>query len=210
MLDISTEAVRLWCAGYARPDLEKITKIADCFNTTCDFLLRDVKSENVDIHKQLGLSDKAIDTLKWLSAEYAEPPNLNEIDNKHKELKKYYKLLKAGLSGQKIPPTLTKEDYDLRAERALNKANKTILKNIDLLLSRAGGFEIIYSIANYFDVDPYFVTRSEEDENGASYVLSDSELSGMHVYSIICAMQKLRNDIRKEREHNGEHNDANE
>lgn len=39
-------------------------KLADFFNTTCDYILDGVKARNVEINRRIGLSDDAIDLLK--------------------------------------------------------------------------------------------------------------------------------------------------
>ena len=38
--------------------------LADFFGVTCDYILRGIKAENVDINRELGLSDQAITILK--------------------------------------------------------------------------------------------------------------------------------------------------
>lgn len=38
--------------------------LADFFGVTCDYILRGIKSENIDVNRSLGLSDKSIDILK--------------------------------------------------------------------------------------------------------------------------------------------------
>lgn len=48
------------------PDIEVLVKIADCFNVTCDELIKGVKSPNKNIYKDLWLSDKALNTLRSL------------------------------------------------------------------------------------------------------------------------------------------------
>lgn len=68
-LGISTEAVRLWCAGYARPDVDKIIVIANALKVSTDYLLgkSDVRSPDITdiaISEKLGLSDEAIAFLK--------------------------------------------------------------------------------------------------------------------------------------------------
>jgi len=38
-LSVTVEAVRLWCAGYARPDIEKLPVISEFFGVSTDYLL---------------------------------------------------------------------------------------------------------------------------------------------------------------------------
>jgi transcriptional regulator with XRE-family HTH domain len=49
--------------GERVPNVDTVHAIADSFQTTCDYLIRGNESENVDIHRRTGLSDKAIKIL---------------------------------------------------------------------------------------------------------------------------------------------------
>ena len=62
---ISSSAVRMWCTGYARPDMEKIPAICKFFNVNADYLLglSTVPSVDVEIRdfcEKTGLSDAAV------------------------------------------------------------------------------------------------------------------------------------------------------
>ena len=54
-------------------------KLADYYNTTCDYILRGVQSENVDINRITGLSDEAIEFLNYLKENNKQ--NLDVINN---------------------------------------------------------------------------------------------------------------------------------
>lgn len=43
----------------------QIIALADFFNVTCDYILRGIEAENVDIHKKTGLSETAINILSF-------------------------------------------------------------------------------------------------------------------------------------------------
>lgn len=49
--------------GQRSPDYETLAKLADYYGVTCDYLIRGVRSEFVEIQKTTGLSDKAIEIL---------------------------------------------------------------------------------------------------------------------------------------------------
>ena len=51
-LSVSSEAVRLWSAGYARPDIDRLSEISDIFHVTSDYLLglSNSRNENERIH----------------------------------------------------------------------------------------------------------------------------------------------------------------
>lgn len=63
-IGITRQAVSQYCNGETQPNGETLLKIADCFGVSCDYLLRGVSAENINIKKELGLSDKAIEILK--------------------------------------------------------------------------------------------------------------------------------------------------
>lgn len=65
-LEISAASLGYYESGERLPDISIACKIADFFGITCDELIRGVKSENVNVNKELGLTDKAIDMLKIL------------------------------------------------------------------------------------------------------------------------------------------------
>jgi len=64
-LNVTPEAVRLWCNGYARPDIDKLPQIAKYYGVTVDWLLglSEVKQYNESyqaIHRLTGLSESSI------------------------------------------------------------------------------------------------------------------------------------------------------
>jgi len=68
VLGVSTEAVRLWCAGYARPDIDKLLFIANYFNVSVNYLLGQTDSQSTEADIQAigdytGLNDEAIQKL---------------------------------------------------------------------------------------------------------------------------------------------------
>lgn len=80
---VTPEAVRLWCAGYSRPDISKIKDIADFFDVSTDYLLGNAKSDNRDYTQQMtyekfGITDKTMEILSKL-VENKELNNENEF-----------------------------------------------------------------------------------------------------------------------------------
>ena len=63
-IGITRQAVSQYCNGETQPNGETLLKIADYFGVSCDYLLRGVSAENIEMHEQLGLSDDAIEVLK--------------------------------------------------------------------------------------------------------------------------------------------------
>lgn len=67
-LNVSTEAIRLWTSGYARPDMSKIVAISNIFNVSTDYLLGKTSSTSLDYDYQItkekfGISDKSMTKL---------------------------------------------------------------------------------------------------------------------------------------------------
>lgn len=63
MLNTSRETINMWESGARMIKGDDIVRLAEALNTTCDYLLRGVESENLGTNQATGLSDKAI---KWL------------------------------------------------------------------------------------------------------------------------------------------------
>jgi len=62
------ETITQWESGARDLKTEYTIKLADYFGVTCDYILRGVKAENVDINKRLGLSDEAIEEIEDLKS----------------------------------------------------------------------------------------------------------------------------------------------
>jgi len=70
--NVTSEAIRLWTTGYARPDISKLRDIANFFGVTTDYLLGDTESRSIDpqtiaICDNYGLTDISIERLKILT-----------------------------------------------------------------------------------------------------------------------------------------------
>lgn len=64
---VSRELVNMWENDMRQIKGDDIARLADALETTCDYLLRGVSSENVDISKETGLTDDSINHLKRLA-----------------------------------------------------------------------------------------------------------------------------------------------
>ena len=65
-IGVSHQSVTQWQSGQTIPEILKFKKIAEYFDVSYDYLLGDSKSkknENVALVEDLGLSEKAIETL---------------------------------------------------------------------------------------------------------------------------------------------------
>lgn len=65
-LGVSKQAVSLYCKGESLPNCYQLLRIAQFFGVSTDYLLTGIKPENQSTHDELGLSDEAIERLKFL------------------------------------------------------------------------------------------------------------------------------------------------
>ena len=68
-LGISRSALNLKEHGDRAFSLEEMIQLSDQFDITIDEMIRGVKTANVDIHRETGLTDEAIEVLKGFSVE---------------------------------------------------------------------------------------------------------------------------------------------
>ena len=66
ILNVKRETVNHWENGVRDLKTEYTVKLAKYFDTTCDYILRGVKAENVDVNLKLGLNDDVIEILSDL------------------------------------------------------------------------------------------------------------------------------------------------
>lgn len=67
MLSVKRETVNQWENGIRQIKGEDIARLADALGTTTDYILRGIKTENLNISRETGLSDGAIEVLRKLS-----------------------------------------------------------------------------------------------------------------------------------------------
>ena len=64
---VKREVVTHWEVGDRDLKTEYTIKLADYFGVTCDYLLRGIQSENVDVARATGLNNKSIENIKMLA-----------------------------------------------------------------------------------------------------------------------------------------------
>ena len=62
-LNISRASLEYYEKGKRKPDIELLAKIADYYDVSCDFLIFGVTSANLTLHREIGLSNNAIEAL---------------------------------------------------------------------------------------------------------------------------------------------------
>lgn len=63
ILGVKRSKIADWEKCRSMPNIEDIIDLADTFHTSCDMVLRGLRPEFLDIHKKMGLSKDAIETL---------------------------------------------------------------------------------------------------------------------------------------------------
>lgn len=63
-LGVKRETINQWESGTRDLKTDYTIKLSVFFNVSCDYILRGIKSENVDIHNRIGLSDESIEFLE--------------------------------------------------------------------------------------------------------------------------------------------------
>lgn len=61
---IRPQTISLYMDGTTKPTSDNLLKIAQYFDISTDYLLTGVSSENKELHKQLGLSEEAVNLIK--------------------------------------------------------------------------------------------------------------------------------------------------
>lgn len=88
-ISVSRELVNLWENDLRQIKGEDIVRLADALGTTCDYLLRGVSTENLDIHTAIGLTDDGIRAIQEI------PPDLKTAFCETVKSEKFQALLKA-------------------------------------------------------------------------------------------------------------------
>ena len=119
-LDTTRSSVNMKERGERPFTLDEACNLCDIFDLTLDELVSGVKTKNVQARKELGLSDKAIDTLKGFWMLYSEKDK-DEIPSLSKVLASY-EALEAVHSYMEFVPSM--EGYYLEKS---SEADNTII-----------------------------------------------------------------------------------
>ena len=60
---VHREYIGYWETGARRPKAEMFLKMADLFGVSCDYLMRGVSAEYLDIYHETGLTEKAVNVI---------------------------------------------------------------------------------------------------------------------------------------------------
>ena len=174
-LGVTQQVVNNWEQSTRDLKTEMTVALADHFDVTCDYILRGVPRESVDIHRETGLSGDAIDTLRKFAAqyEYTEPEDLRGFLQQQIENRTFSMGVVAGVAkAEDSPQYMSDEEFETMLantdeEKALalgrekaaifnrfyqHKKAKEIIDTLNVLLASEHGIEVISSIGKYLDV----------------------------------------------------------
>lgn len=78
-LYVKRETVNQWESGTRQIKGDDIARLADALETTCDYILRGVETEQLNFFKDLGLTGQAVKNLKQMSPEVSGNDVLNKL-----------------------------------------------------------------------------------------------------------------------------------
>ena len=81
LMKVSRETINHWENNEREIKANQVLKLAELFGVTCDYILRGVSSENVEIYNQTGLVERAISELHKQTGLKDEALNQLEIIN---------------------------------------------------------------------------------------------------------------------------------
>lgn len=86
-ITVSRELVNLWENDLRQIKGDDIVRLADALETTCDYLLRGVSTQNLDVYTATGLTDEGLEAIQKI------PINLRQTFCETLKSKYFYELL---------------------------------------------------------------------------------------------------------------------
>ena len=113
-MQVSRETINHWENGTREIKASQVTELADIFDVSCDYILKGVSPVNVDINRQVGLNDKAINKLYEIIDE-----TLILHDRNYRTIDILNYILSSGVFTHELPKLLLTY-FDKRGEYELN------------------------------------------------------------------------------------------
>ena len=144
------ETIARWenCTRY--PSIDEIATLADIFCTSTDFLIRGVSFENQTVSSDLGLSDIAINTLKFYKSQNERVP-LDFYSRVIEDWYSFYSLACLIDQAKKLKDDMTKYTIEqlLKSDNVISVAIANTLEADQLRLSRLDAYEYLRRIVDY-------------------------------------------------------------
>ena len=212
LADIPTLRVQRNLVNYWENDERDIKSgqiivLADYFNTTCDYILRGISPENVDVSRQLGLSDGMVELLKRLNS----PLDIDEYEKARiiTKQKAFENSVQDKLLNIKEPldEKLTEEEFQKFKDILQDETNKQILSILnDSFTALTGrgwetyGLLIFNAIYNYCRIELEPIRYEHIDKMGLTSFrhIKTDELRQMFLLGFNETLEKLREALKKE------------
>lgn len=163
-LKVKRETVNQWEHGSRDLKTFYIESLADFFGVTCDYIIRGVASENVDIHRRTGLSDQAIKALEFMK----EDISINVVLGKKGEIKKIssHAFMQLRLINALIEDTAVTGDISLLTMELVRCMEKD---NNEVFVRKSGLYFEIYNRMRQF-IDGYCAKNKQDVLHGLKFM----------------------------------------
>lgn len=64
-IGISRQSINSYELEERLPSVEAVSKIADFFNVSCDYLIRGIEAENLNVQRELGINQSTINKIRY-------------------------------------------------------------------------------------------------------------------------------------------------
>lgn len=193
-LHVSREVVAKWENGTRDLKTEHTVALSDYFGVSCDYILRGVEAEKVDIHKLTGLSENAMNSLSFLKVLERE----KWLSDKH------FKLPGAGwINNADVGITVIEHPVGHHASRILNTINYTLENGQALFLLLTDAWHDLFKLEAKIYTDNVanetFATRyaSVPKSSGGEHAFTNSELKEIYEYRATKELARLTKNAQE-------------
>jgi len=195
-LSIKRQTVSSWEDGRITFRTDKLIEICNLFQCDMGFVLGEYDCKTraaTDICEHTGLFEQSVNTLIMLSADYFEPENWEETEEKLFANRKYHQKLAAGATGNDIiPPGLNSAELEQYNKHEQNKISKNILKIINLILSNERGIDFLQTLSEYFNLGNYHYATMDTGEH-----IDGEKIKNVHLLDMAFKVEALRKEFEK-------------
>lgn len=188
-IHVSRELVNMWENDSRQIKGDDISALADALGTTCDYLLRGVSAQNVDISKETGLTEGSINHLKRLTRIRWGHGNLT-ISNAINAF--------VGSAGF-VPFMISFWDYQIEVEK-LVKCERDFMEGLAKYEGRLPNGTTPLEYAAKLSLESESCLRSE-----AHSVIEQADSVNYKLFKLEQALKRITDSYQKEAESNGQH-----
>lgn len=188
-IHVSRELVNMWENDSRQIKGDDIATLADALGTTCDYLLRGVSAQNVDISKETGLTNDSINHLKrlarirWGHGDLAISNTINAF---------------VGSVGF-VAFMISFWDYQIEVEK-LVKCERDFMQGLIRYEGRLPNGMTLLEYAAMLSLESESCLRSE-----AHSVIEQADSVNYKLFKLEQALKRITDSYQKEAESNGQH-----